>query len=159
MELKLEPVACQVVVQEVLTTLRPLAEAKGLHLEADTPAEEFSILTDSRALRQILLNLTNNAIKFTERGRVRLVVRRQGSDGSAVTEMRVEDTGMGIRPEDQARLFQAFEQLQSSGRTHQQGTGLGLHLSQKLAGLLGGRIRFASEFGRGTTFTLELAGA
>ncbi len=157
-ELRREPVVCQAVVQEVLTTLRPAAEAKGLCLDASCPPDDLVVQTDRRALTQILLNLTNNAIKFTERGSVRIEVGRPVGDGRADTAISVTDTGIGIRPEDQARLFGAFEQVNGHTRGRQQGTGLGLHLSQKLAELLGGRISLHSEFGKGSTFTLTFQG-
>lgn len=153
-ELNTEPVACQRVLNEVVTTLRPLAEAKGLTFELSMPAQDLLARTDRRALSQILLNLTNNAIKFTERGIVRFEVGQSGG-GGRVIDIRIIDTGIGINPEDQERLFKAFTQLgTSTGRSG--GTGLGLHLSQKLAELLGGSIRFTSEFGKGSTFILSL---
>jgi PAS domain S-box-containing protein len=153
-ELNTEPVACQGVLSEVVTTLRPLAEAKGLTLELSMPAQDVLARTDRRALSQILLNLANNAIKFTESGLVRLEVG-QSDTNERVIDIRIIDTGIGITPEDQERLFKAFTQLGTSiGRYG--GTGLGLHLSQKLAELLGGTIRFTSEFGQGSTFILSL---
>jgi len=109
--------------------------------------------TDRRALSQILINLTNNAIKFTEGGLVRLEVA-ETTNGRAI-EIRVIDTGMGIKEEDQESLFKAFTQLTAATGRYD-GTGLGLHLSQKLAELLGGSIRFTSEFGKGSTFILSL---
>ena len=105
-------------------------------------------------MNQILINLTNNAIKFTERGDVRLRVSRRSVDGKDALEVRIEDTGIGIRSEDVAKLFAAFSRVDVSNRKDQEGTGLGLHLSEKLAELLGGRITVESEYGRGSTFTL-----
>jgi PAS domain S-box-containing protein len=151
-EIVTESVACQGVVNEVVTTLRPLAEAKGLIFEVSMPAQDVMVQTDRRALSQILINLTNNAIKFTETGLVRLEVAKPGVDGDAI-ELRVIDTGIGIKPEDQEKLFNAFTQL---GVAHIGGTGLGLHLSQKLAELLDGSITFTSEFTKGSTFVLSL---
>ncbi len=153
-EVRTEPVACQHVLAEVLATLRPLAEAKGLALESSMPADDVVARTDRRALHQMLINLTNNAIKFTERGVVRVELASPAADDRDVS-IRVTDTGIGIRTEDQARLFQAFSQVQSGGR-HSEGTGLGLHLSRKLADLLGGSITFTSELGTGSTFVLSL---
>jgi protein-histidine pros-kinase len=155
-QLSPEPLACSDVVREVAAGLRPLAEVKGLSLEVAPPPADLVVRADRRALSQILLNLTNNAIKFTERGGVSVSVVRREADGKAVTEFAVADTGVGIRPEDQAKLFQAFSQVEGTGKRHE-GTGLGLHLSRKLAELLGGSIAFRSEFGRGSTFTLTLA--
>ncbi|MDB4877260.1 MAG: Aerobic respiration control sensor protein ArcB [Gemmatimonadetes bacterium] len=154
-ELNPEPVVCQSVLEEVRTALQPLAEAKNLLFEVTHPEADRTIRTDRRAFTQILLNLVNNAIKFTETGRVLLDLDHQGQNGSSSIVVRVADTGTGIRLEDQTRLFQAFEQVTAGGR-RQEGTGLGLHLSQKLANLLGGNIEFESEYGKGSTFTLTL---
>jgi PAS domain S-box-containing protein len=156
-KLKLEPVICQEIMEEVAVSLRPLAETRGLHFDLKMPDEAHTIQVDHRALRQIIINLTNNAIKFTEEGSVCLMLHLSHRDGRPVTEISVSDTGIGIRPEDQARLFQAFEQLETTNlHRRYEGTGLGLHLSQKLVGLLGGTITFQSEYGQGSTFTLLL---
>ena len=153
-EVRLEPVVCQEVMAEVGATLRPLAEAKGLSFEVDVPEEALIVRSDRRLLSQILINLAGNAIKFTESGGVRLWLRRQDRG----VEIRVEDTGRGIREEDRQRLFEAFAQVENPSAHPSDGTGLGLHLSQRLAGLLHGDIRFESEFGKGSTFTLALGG-
>lgn len=150
-ELSTAPVACQQVVNDVIATLRPLAEGKGLTIEVSMPAQDVMARTDRRAFHQILINLTNNAIKFTDRGHIRLETRRP-EPGDTTIDIRVIDTGVGIRPEDQARLFTAFSQV----GTGSEGTGLGLHLSRKLAEVLGGSIRFKSEFAKGSEFTLSL---
>jgi protein-histidine pros-kinase len=151
-----EPVVCQRVMEEVARTLRPLAESKGLQFKVASPVEEILLQTDPRALSQILLNLGKNAIKFTEQGEVRLELARQTENGEAVTTISVADTGMGIPAEDQGYLFQAFEQMSTTSARQSEGTGLGLHLSQKLAALLGGQITFWSEQGNGSTFRLEI---
>lgn len=153
-EIDFEPVVMQSVIEEVTSALRPQAESKGLLLHATMPQREVIVMTDRRALSQILLNLTSNAIKFTEQGSVSLEVAQETS----VTEVTVADTGIGIRTEDQERLFQAFTQVTRKGFRRQEGTGLGLHLSQKLAGLLGGSIGFESEAGTGSKFRLTLRG-
>jgi PAS domain S-box-containing protein len=155
-ELNLEPVECRGVVEEVVTALRPSAEDKGLDFEAAVFPPDLTVRADRRALSQVLLNLTNNAIKFTERGGVRIEVVRTQAGGGAVAEFRVADTGIGIQSEDQARLFQAFTQVDPSGKRRHEGTGLGLHLSRKLAELLGGTITLRSEAGKGSTFILGL---
>jgi len=155
-ELVFEPVACTGVALEVANALRPLAESKGFPFDLDLPADDLVISADRRALLQILLNLVNNAIKFTEKGKVKLAIRRRDGSGEAGVSMAVSDSGIGIKPDDQARLFQAFSQLASSRAQRVEGTGLGLHLSQKLAGLLGGRIVFESQPGAGSTFSLLL---
>lgn len=150
-----EPILCQSVLEEVSSSLRPLAKSKGLEFEIETRNSGLVINTDRRALTQILLNLCNNAIKFTDAGKI-VVGVEHNTDGPATVTFRVTDTGIGIPGDQQARLFQAFEQLHAQGTRRHEGTGLGLHLSQKLADLLGGRIEFQSEFGKGSTFQLVL---
>jgi len=154
MQIRIEPVSCREIVEHVVASLRPQAQSKGLDLELSAPPQDVVVLTDRRALTQILLNLANNAIKFTERGGVHLHLRQ--SDGGDAVEIAVEDTGAGIRPEDQEKLFQAFSQVGDASQHRQEGTGLGLHLSHKLAELLGARIVVRSEYGRGSVFTLVL---
>jgi protein-histidine pros-kinase len=153
-ELKLEPTACRAVLEEIAATLRPLAERKGLQLLVDAQAGDQVVQTDRRALSQILLNLANNAIKFTERGSVRLGLARRSAGAEHTIEISVADSGIGIRDQDQMKLFEAFTQLDREGRGSQEGTGLGLHLSQKLAGLMGARIEFVSAPGKGSRFSL-----
>ncbi|MDQ2696851.1 MAG: PAS domain S-box protein [Pseudomonadota bacterium] len=155
-ELHLEPTVCQEVVQEVAAALRPLAEVKGLAFEIKAPPEALVVLTDRRALSQILINLSNNAIKFTEHGGVRLEIDSRRLNGQKVAGFTVTDSGVGIRPEDQSRLFEAFSQVGGAARHRHEGSGLGLHLSQKLAGLLKGQITFHSEYGKGSAFTLVI---
>jgi len=158
-ELNLELVRCQNVLEEVATALRPQAESKGLHLQVITPPSDIFIQTDHRLLSQILLNLANNAIKFTDYGEVRieLCTPHLSKAGRMVVEISVEDTGIGMRHEEQARLFQAFEELDNSNAHKHEGTGLGLYLSQKLATLLGGNIAVESVHGLGSAFRLMIA--
>lgn len=154
-ELQRELVCCQTVVAEVSEVLRPLAERKNLEFELHLPETDLVIATDRRALRQILLNLGGNAVKFTEHGHVRIeVADTSGTDGSELV-VRIHDSGIGLRPEDRHRLFEAFSQMEGH-MPHREGAGLGLHLSRKLAELLGGGIDVDSEVGRGSTFTLRL---
>gem|GEM_PF-4097754 len=152
-ELHIAPVDCRAVVQEVATLLRPLAESKQLDFGVDVGAGDFTLATDRRALSQILINLTNNAIKFTDAGRVRIDLRRL----NGTTSIAIADTGPGIKPEDQAKLFDSFARLENGGVKKQEGTGLGLYLSRKLAELLGGKISLESEYGKGSTFRLILS--
>jgi protein-histidine pros-kinase len=154
-ELHLQPVVCQNILAEVAAQLAPLAESKGLQLEVSEPETEVVVRTDRRALTQVVLNLANNAIKFTDKGYVRLDLQRRGEKQSFV-EFSVADSGMGIRPEDQARLFEAFVRVEDPAARHREGTGLGLHLSRKLAGLLGARIRLESQYGTGSKFTVSM---
>jgi len=114
--------------------------------------------TDRRALTQILINLLNNAIKFTEQGSVRISLAQREEDGAQITEMSIADSGAGIKEEDQAKLFQAFSQLDSTSTRHVEGAGLGLYLCQNLASAIGGTLLFHSDYGSGSTFTLSLPG-
>jgi signal transduction histidine kinase len=151
LQLAIESIDARGVVHEVVNSLRPTAEKKGLVLALEIPDTPLFLNVDKRALTQILLNLVSNAIKFTERGSIFLQVSQpDGSDRAIFT---VRDTGVGMSPDDQAKLFQAFTQV---GRKKVEGTGLGLHLSQKLAALLGGTINVESEIGKGTVFTATL---
>jgi protein-histidine pros-kinase len=153
-ELNFEPVVYQTVIKEVGAVLRPMAEDKGLEFEITLPSEELILMTDRRALSQIVIHLANNAIKFTERGAVRVRLIRARENGRHFTEVAITDSGPGIRAEDQARLFDAFAALNSNGAKRHEGTGLGLYLSNKLATLLNGRIVCDSVYGKGSTFRL-----
>ena len=115
-----------------------------------------AIESDGNKLQQILVQLLTNALKFTEKGRIELSLRSSGDAASEFVEISVADTGIGIRPEDQALIFEDFRQLDGSSRRLYGGTGLGLGLCKKLAAALGGEIRVTSEVGVGSIFTLEL---
>jgi PAS domain S-box-containing protein len=151
----LESVGCQRVVEDVLAALRPEAHRKGLVLDATLPARDVVIQTDRRALNQIVLNLAGNAIKFTDQGGVHLALTRC-RNGRETIEISVRDTGLGIRAEDHARIFSPFSQVETLTNKAREGSGLGLHLSQKLAEMLGGAISVESTYGSGSTFTLKL---
>ncbi|CDG81686.1 hybrid sensor histidine kinase/response regulator [Janthinobacterium agaricidamnosum] len=155
--LSIEPVQCQDLMTEVAETLRPLAQQKGLALTVELAPQPISVDTDRRALTQILINLLNNAIKFTEQGTVNISLsQRAEEDGHVLTEMSITDSGAGIKEEDQAKLFQAFSQLDSTSTRHVEGAGLGLYLCQNLANVIGGALFFSSDYGSGSTFTLAL---
>ena len=155
--LSVESVHCQQLMGEVADTLRPLAAQKGLEVFIEMPQQPIVLQTDRRALAQIMINLANNAIKFTEKGMVKLALsQRTDEEQAVITEFSVTDSGSGIKEEDQAKLFQAFSQLDNTSTRHAEGAGLGLYLSQNLANLLGGSLFFSSDFGKGSTFTLAL---
>ena len=156
MEMKLEPVACRAVIEEAAATLRPQAVAKGLGFTLAAPANEVMLISDRRALSQITLNLMGNAIKFTEHGDVAMTLAMENVDGRRTLSLSVQDTGIGIAVDDQKKLFTAFARMNVKGPKAYEGTGLGLHLSQKLAIALGGRIEFRSTAGQGSQFTLLL---
>ncbi len=153
----LEMVPCQTLLLGLVETLRPLAESKVLEFRLTLPEAPIEIRTDRRALSQIVLNLVNNAIKFTEQGYVSLrLIKGAAPDGTIHIE--VADSGVGISEADQGKLFQAFSQLDNSSTRRYDGTGLGLYLSQKLATMIGARLSLHSEPGIGSTFTLTLGG-
>jgi two-component system NtrC family sensor kinase len=151
-ELMPEPVLIQEVVRTVVNTVRPLAASKSLEFDVDMPDDDLVISVNRRAFSQILLNLANNATKYTKTGSVRLVV----SPVDAEIEVALIDTGIGIRDDDKGKLFQAFSRVRDSQVAKIEGTGLGLHLSQMLAQMMGGRIDCVSDYGVGSTFTLYL---
>jgi protein-histidine pros-kinase len=156
-ELSFETVSLNDLVTDVRNSLDSLASAKHLEFVATvSPEGGDAVVTDLRALRQILINLTNNAIKYTNAGSVHINVRSTTWQGSPAFEMSVVDTGIGIKEEDVQCLFLAFEQLDRSSTRRYDGTGLGLYLSHNLAVLLGGHLGATSEFGVGSTFTLTL---
>jgi PAS domain S-box-containing protein len=150
-----QPVGCRTVAREVIAFLDVRATVKGLRLSVVAPAREINVVTDRRTVTQILINLASNAINFTEQGEVRVEIQRRHPDGVPAIAFDVVDSGAGIELDDQAKLFDAFEQAQRSTAAHE-GTGLGLYISQRLARVLGGEISFRSRLGEGSTFTLTL---
>jgi PAS domain S-box-containing protein len=155
-ELNLEWLNCQSIIEEVSTGLRPLAERRNLKFEVSMPEHEVMVQTDRRSLTQILINFTNNAIKFTDKGLVRIELLIRHDNGNSFADIAVVDTGIGIREEDKSKLFQAFTQVDNSSTRAYEGTGLGLHVSQKLASIIGGRVSFESEYGKGSRFMVSL---
>jgi len=142
----------------LMQLLRPHAQGKGLTLNAFVdPALEYHLKGDSHHLRQILLNLLGNAIKFTERGEVNLVVGLQRETESAVTaRFEVSDTGIGIAPAALTNIFERFVQADQSTTRKYGGTGLGTTIAKQLVELMGGNIGVESVLGKGSTFWLEL---
>jgi PAS domain S-box-containing protein len=155
-EFEREIVDCGAMMQDVADALRPQADQKQLQIHLRLPREPVIVHTDRRALSQILINLTANAVKFTDHGSVTLELAHDWTDGDARIEIHVSDTGPGIRAEDRPRMFDPFARLGGQEQRAKAGSGLGLHLSQKLAGRLGGNISYASEPGSGSRFTLTL---
>ncbi len=151
LELHPEPVSTTELINDVAGTLKPLAEKRKLTISLKLPDPPITFTTDYRSLKQIILNLANNAIKFTDQGGLTLSVHPHHAGKRDELEFRVLDTGVGIKPEDRDRLFRLFSQLDGAPR---EGSGLGLHLSRKLAEMLGGRIEFDSEYGKGSRFSL-----
>jgi len=147
-----ERVLIQDVIQEAVEIVRGLAEARRLQLVVEAPEEPLAVDLDRVRIRQVLLNLLTNAMRYTEQG---CVCVRAASDGQELT-MLVQDSGRGIAPEKLARAFEAFDRLDEEQLTH--GSGLGLAVSKKFVELHDGRMWIESELGRGTTvgFTLPL---
>jgi signal transduction histidine kinase len=160
MEIQRERCAPSAVLDDVCAMMRPRATERSLVLEVQyaSPIPQ-TIQTDPRRLRQILVNLVGNAIKFTNAGSVKIVSRLDTSDGrrGPRLEVSVIDTGIGISAEQRSRLFEAFVQADGSLTREHGGAGLGLALSKRLALMLGGDIQVESTVGQGSRFTLQLS--
>ena len=152
MELHLEAFDLRVCIEAVASTVAPLVEKNGNRLALDLAADLGAIHSDVTRVRQVLLNLLSNASKFTERG---VITLRAARDGDAVALV-VEDTGIGMTPEQQGRIFEAFAQAESSTTKKYGGTGLGLAISKMFCEMMGGSIDVASTPGQGTVFTVRL---
>jgi signal transduction histidine kinase len=140
-------------VRSVSTASEPLAHQKGLAMRWSAPATPIRVNTDIDKVRQILTHLVGNAVKFTDHGEVALSVERRGAEVCFT----VADTGIGIADEDLGRLFRPFVQLDSGLTRRHGGTGLGLHIAQRLAVLLGARLDVESALGKGSRFSLVVA--
>jgi signal transduction histidine kinase len=168
MEVHPEPLDLPSFLQDVLTEVEALAAERKLTTEVEPSAGIPRLSTDPVHLRQILVNLVGNAIKFTEEGGVVIALDHLYGHPDGVEEtarprrwwvtVEVRDTGIGIAHADQARVFDEFEQVNvgARGDSMRQGTGLGLPISRRLAHLMGGTITLDSSPGRGSTFTLWL---
>ena len=142
-------------INEVVDTARPLAEQNNNRLVVKCQENLGSLTVDPMRLRQILLNLLSNACKFTKQGEVTLLARKLVNEGNWI-EFAVSDTGIGMTPEQQAKLFEEFTQADSSTARQYGGTGLGLAITRKLARMMGGDVTLTSEAGKGSTFTVRL---
>ncbi|WP_425257147.1 ATP-binding protein [Rubrivivax sp. RP6-9] len=154
-----QPFEVDALVAGVAETLELAAADKGLALQVDVdPALPTTLEGDAPRLRQVLINLLGNAVKFTDHGRVSLRLRCQAlAPERCVIGFEVEDSGIGMTPEQQAALFQPFSQVDASASRRHQGSGLGLAISQRLVGLMGGRLEVHSTAGLGSLFTFTLA--
>jgi len=157
LEVRHEPVDVHALVDGTLDVIAPLAARQGLRfvyrVDEDVPTH---LDGDHDRIRQILVNLMTNAVKFTEEGEVALLVSREATPEGEVVKFAVRDTGIGIPEQERDRLFQSFSQVESAANRRFGGTGLGLAISASLAELLGGSIDVETEEGVGSTFTLVI---
>jgi two-component system, NtrC family, sensor kinase len=158
LELSPESVDLAPLIDEVTGTARQLAEQNKNSLIVESLENLGPLIVDPMRLRQILLNLLSNACKFTKQGKVTLRVRKV-VDGRNWIEFAVADTGIGMTPEQQAKLFEEFTQGDSSTARQYGGTGLGLAITRKLARMMGGEVKVASELGKGSVFSVRLPGS
>jgi signal transduction histidine kinase len=152
LELSARPFDLREALEKTVQGLRPLARQRGLELDLQMADGPWPCTGDRRRVEQIVLNLASNAIKFTEQGSVRISCT--GGDGAV--EVRVRDTGIGIKAEDLGLLFRPFRQVDSGTTRKYEGTGLGLSICKRLVELMGGRIWVESVPGEGSSFTFVL---
>jgi signal transduction histidine kinase len=139
-------------IQRSVEKILAMAEKKGLKLTAEITPQSIMISSDKRRVEQVLLNLLNNAVKFTDKGYVKLDCRLM--DGWLVTS--ISDSGIGIKPEDLQTLFKPFRQIDTGITRQYEGTGLGLSICKRLVEIMGGDIKAESEAGKGSKFTFRL---
>ena len=156
LEVAREQYAPSSLIRDLMLSVEPLAKKNNNKLDLDCPAELGRGVGDPTRIRQCVLNLIGNACKFTSNGVVKVVARRTTDASGNVLSVQVSDTGIGMSPDQVARLFQPFTQVDSSAGRKFGGTGLGLAISQKLCHAMGGQIAVASEAGKGSTFTMSI---
>jgi signal transduction histidine kinase len=163
LEIHAAPFDLRASLEKVAALVKPLADKKGLALRVVLPPDLEPAVNDRMRVEQVLLNLLNNAIKFTERGTVTLEARRIPDSPSPnqkilspAVRLCVTDTGIGIKPEDMEKIFQPFRQIDSGLTRQYEGTGLGLTICRRLANLMGGEIIVQSVWGEGSVFTFVL---
>ena len=151
-EAHFEDVDLAMLLRDTVGIVEPLAAARGLSIDVELPDVPLHLVTDAGKVRQIVLNLLGNAVKFSSDGVIEIAVRRHDD----FTSIRVTDHGVGIPADQVQRIFEPFTQLEEGGRAPSAGTGLGLSVSLTFARLLGGDIEVKSSPGRGSSFTLLL---
>lgn len=163
LEVRSESFSLNESIERVLASVEPIAQKRNLALISEIPPDLGEVVSDRRRIEQILLNLVNNAIKFTDRGSVRVTVERisdfmlSAAHGPVpAVSLHVLDTGIGIKSDDLQSLFQPFRQIDSGLARQHEGTGLGLAICRRLARLLGGEISARSIWGQGSEFTVTL---
>jgi len=163
MKIHLQAFELDAMVANVLTTVDPMARKKGLSLRLESKDASITVISDQRRVEQVLLNLLNNAVKFTEHGEVKLSVEFLSAYDlppaiapQPRVQFRVTDTGIGIASADLPILFEGFRQIDNDLTRRHEGTGLGLHICRRLADLLGGDIKAESRLGIGSAFTFTI---
>jgi PAS domain S-box-containing protein len=156
MDLYLETFEVPAMVRDVIMTVEPLVQKKGNTLEVICPPEVGAMHADLTKVRQILFNLLSNSSKFTEKGLIKLVVKRVEADGHGNIVFDVIDTGIGMTSAQIAKLFQPFTQADESTTRRFGGTGLGLTISRRFCQMMGGEVSVVSEEGKGSIFTVVL---
>jgi signal transduction histidine kinase/DNA-binding response OmpR family regulator/HAMP domain-containing protein len=151
-----EDIDLAALVEDLVGAAQPLARRNANRLVVDCPDGIGTMWSDATRLRQIVLNLVSNACKFTDRGTVTLALARVRAEGEEWLDLGVTDTGIGMTPEQIAKLFQEFTQADSSTTRKYGGTGLGLAITERLCRMMGGSITVDSEPGRGTRFSVRL---
>ena len=154
--LDLESLDVAEAIEDAAMTMTPLATRRGNTIQVDCPTDIGTVMSDRTRIRQVLLNLLANACKFSEHSTIALTATRTHGDGGAIFRVSVADQGIGMTSEQVQKLFQPFQQGDTSSTREFEGTGLGLAISQRLCRMLGGDITVVSEYGRGSTFTVEL---
>src|SRR5437660_147699 len=155
-ELHIESFVITPLIEDVVTTVGPLAVKNGNRIVVEVPADIGRMSADALRVRQALLNLASNASKFTEEGLVTIMGERRHEDGREWLIVAVSDTGIGMTPDQTARLFEDFTQADASTTRKYGGTGLGLAISRRFCRIMGGDITVESTLGTGSTFTMRL---
>lgn len=135
-----------------VTRISPLAEKKHIQLSSFISPEVDTVISDKRRVEQVILNLLSNAVKFTEKGKVTI----ESHVKKDMLIISVQDTGIGMKPEQLGLIFQPFRQLDSGITRQHEGTGLGLSICKRMIEIMGGKIWVTSEWGKGSTFTFSL---
>jgi signal transduction histidine kinase len=152
MPLHLEHVPLHQIIAEITQQMEPLIRNKSLEFRYEIPPDQPMMFTDRTKVKQILLNLLSNSVKFTHQGRIALLVSREGD----MIRLEVVDTGIGIEARDLEAIWEDFRQLDQSRTREYGGTGLGLSITRKLVAQLGGTISVTSDFGAGSRFSVHL---
>jgi signal transduction histidine kinase/DNA-binding response OmpR family regulator len=156
MDLFLETIDVPAMIQDVVSTIKPLVQKNGNELELQCGTDLGPMRADATKVRQALFNLLSNACKFTDKGTITLQVSRERGNGAGHFLFRVHDTGIGMSPDQVNKLFKAFTQADTSTTRKYGGSGLGLAITRHFCQMMGGDVSVASELGQGATFTIKL---